>query len=685
MKIKKGHLTYLILALFGIFFLVKSWLPEGFVVAGHDSGLAIDALGLLKTRFFAWDIQGFGRDNSTHFGSVFLHFFDYLWSLLSGVSYAGNWLTLFFWISAIFTSAFILSLELGKKLGKYFVFLFPVFVTCNFYIIQSLFIIERAKYSLLVAILLFLTIYFKLQEKKLSVMFAGVLSALVLFIFNSGSWLGLPLYGSFFVIVLCLVAFEIVRLVKTKKFLNTSRLLRFLIVTGVGFVVFNAYSILPYISTFLKQDLYAITDTSVIAQNKAWLDMISGASSFLNIFRLQGVPDWYSGSSGVNPAHSYAGEYLTNRGFISASFIFPILLLSSFIISRKKEVKRLISIFSLVLLVSMFFMAGSHEPLGFIYSFLYEKVPGFSIFRSPYYKFGAAFFIAASVLLSFSLSSLIEKIVEKVKGRFKFRIGIFLSLMVIALWLGFYNIIFIPENIFSWHSGQSTKYEVPEYVYSFGEWTKEVDLGDSRMLLVPPINESWKSDAYSWGYWSLTNLPSTISGQSIVTNEYLPDGQRAWVNRLYFLIKEGREEEVLSLSSKLGIDYLLFREDVLADASWSATSSFEEFEKMVQNFSSLKKEKTFDKWIVYKFARENSPKFSTTHSLVSIPPKHSYLAQEYLGDEHSTTSTSNQINQFLSGELNVYNCESCPLEKKDALTSLPDVKILPNSPLYFIK
>lgn len=655
------------------------------MIAGHDSGLALNALDFLKTRTFAWDIQGFGRDNSPHFGSIILHFLDYLWSFFSGVSYAGNQITLFFWISAIFTSSFIFSYQLRKKLGQYFVFLFPVFVTFNFYILQSIFIIERAKYSLLVATLLFLTIVFKFQEKKLSVLWAGILSALVLFLFNSGSWLGLPLYGSFFVFVLSLVLFEILRAVKKRKYSELVRLLMLLMATAVGAMILNAYSIFPYVATFLKQDIYAITNEGVIAQNKAWLEMISQASSFLNIFRLQGVPDWYSGSTGVNLAHSYASDYLTNKGLITASFVFPTLIFSSLFIAEKKEEKKLISFFGLAALIALFFMAGSHKPLGFLYELLYENVPGFSIFRSPYYKFGAAFFLSVSVLLSFTLSATIERITKKFQIKNKALTGFVLTLFATVLWFGYHSVIFNPKDIFSWQKGLSTKFEVPEYVYAFGEWTKEANLGDSRILLVPPINELWKNDAYTWGYWSLTNLPSTISSQSIVTNENLPEEQKAWVNRLYYLIGEGREEEVLDLSSKLGIDYLLFREDVLSDASWSAASSPEEFEKILQNFRSLQKIETFDKWVVYKFDRESTPKFSVISSLTTIPEKHSYLAREFLKDESSVYSNGDQITPFISSELAVFDCQSCPLEGKDALTRLPEVKILSNSPLYFLK
>src|SRR3989339_2205251 len=91
------YLVYVAVALIGIWFLTKMWVPSGYVVAGHDSGLALDAKSFLKTRFFAWDDRiDFGVDNSPHFGSVMLHSIDYALSLFGTSSFAGNQVAVFF-------------------------------------------------------------------------------------------------------------------------------------------------------------------------------------------------------------------------------------------------------------------------------------------------------------------------------------------------------------------------------------------------------------------------------------------------------------------------------------------------------------------------------------------------------------------------------------------------------------
>lgn len=689
----KNYIIYLVVGLVGIWFLTRFWLPEGFIVAGHDSGLALNARQFLATRFFAWDQQGFGHDNSMHFGSLILHSIDYLLSLFAGVPYAGNQLTFFFWLALIFLAAFIFSYKLKDKLGRFFPFIFPPMITFNFLILQSIFILERAKYSMLIASLLILAIVFTLQERKISLVLGAILSSLVLFVFNSGSWLGLPLYGSLIVIILTLVLFELIVGVRNRNFKNFGRLLVYLILTAGGFLILNSYSILPYLATFLKQDYLTLLDATVVSQNRAWLESLSSATSFLNIFRLQGVPDWYSGANAVNLAHSYADYYLSNPYLITLSFVFPVLAFWSFIVAKTNNQKRLISFFGLLVLISMFFMAGSHEPLGFLYKFLYNYVPGFSIFRSPYFKFGSVFFLAMSALMAFTLSWIIESVSKRiVKPPRRFFVGVLLLIVAITTWLGFHNVLFDSEKLFSWQKGLTTRLKVPEYIEDFKKWSLEGNTADKRILLLPPFNENWKNDGYNWGYWSLTSLPSVLTSKTVLTNDQaLTDQERGWINALYSAIKEENEEKVLSLSGRLGVGFFLIRKDVVADLSWSATDPPEIYEDILDSLNGINKVKNFGEWTLYEIKDTTIvPKISAISSVALIPGRHSYLSRELLKNERVVFKEAGvvkkgQTEPVYSKEIEAYTCQSCSLERKDTLESLPEVNIFPNSFLYYFK
>ncbi len=203
-KIKSLDSLFLIVSILLLLLFSLYLLPPGYSLAGHDSGLPLNAKNFFISRLYAWDDRiGLGQDNSYLFGSLTLHGIDYLSALIAGTLDCGNWFNLFFWLSMVFLASFIFAYQFRELFGKYFPFIYPILIIFNFYLFQSIFILERAKYSILVGILLFLTIVFKLVDKKIALLKASILSALVFFLFNGGSLLGLPLYGSLFVIIFC--------------------------------------------------------------------------------------------------------------------------------------------------------------------------------------------------------------------------------------------------------------------------------------------------------------------------------------------------------------------------------------------------------------------------------------------------------------------------------------------------
>lgn len=685
-----GYFLYLAVGLLGIWLLTRWWLPPGFILAGHDSGLALDAKDFLFTRFFAWDSSiDFGRDNAQHFGSLTIHTFDYLLSLLAGSGSAGSQVAVFFWLSLIFISGFILAYQFREKIGATFVFLFPVMVTFNFYIGQSLFVLERAKYGLFAATMLFLAIVFRVLDRRESILFSAIVTSLIFFIFNGGSWLGLPLYGGLFVVVLVVLIFTLIENWKKHDFGPLKRLVSFFGLTLIGLILLSSYSIWPYLANFIAGDYEQLLGQVAIRQNKDWLDSVSQGSTFLNLFRLQGVPDWYGGSSQlINVAHIYAADYLQNKLLVIASFFFPLLAFTSFLLAKTRRQRRYVSFFGLLLLVSMFFTAGTRSPLGSLYGFIYDYLPGFAVFRSPYYKFGGSLVMAASFLIAFSASRIGAKI----------KVGSWLRqvstggfvLLFLSLWLGFHFVFFDQNKIFEWQKGFSTKLSVPDYVTEFKTWIDDQKLSGTRILLLPPFNDGWRSDGYEWGYWSLSTLPSALIRSSVVANDHsLVSEERQWVNGLYKSLEAGDEQQFIDLSSRTRVGLVLLRTDVLSGKIWSGTSAPSGFEQTLNSFKRVKKVKEFGRWMLYKVDQEPVPKVIVSSSLISLPADSSYVAREFLQDDHFTLSNINlkrlNIAPFYSSFVSLYECQSCLLEQKSASPSLIPVRIFPNSPFYSVK
>lgn len=404
---------YIILGCIALIAFSRIMLPTGYTLGGHDSGLPFNSKDFFVSRLFAWNPNiGFGVDNSYLFGSLTLHFFDLFSSYVAHTPYAGNWFNLFFWLVLIFISATVFAYSIKKHLGQSFVYLFPPLTIFNFYIFQSIFILERAKYSIFVGIFLFLAVLFKFLDKKISMLPASILTALIFFIFNGGSLLGISLYGNLLVIVLAIFVFYLIKAVKERNFSQVLRLIYFLVLSAIFLVIVNSYQIFPYLPGILDKSYMSHLGASV-SQSKDWVNYISQNTSIINILRLEGVPTWYSGSGLFNTEHTYASIYLGNIFFIFVSFLFFLIICLGFFFAKKSKTRKILLLFFLIIVVSVPFSAGTHAPFGFIYGFLYDHVPGFFIFRNPYYKFAGGFFIGVSAAIAASLSILFNKITKK--------------------------------------------------------------------------------------------------------------------------------------------------------------------------------------------------------------------------------------------------------------------------------
>lgn len=684
----KFHLVYWVYLFFGLLFLfiiTKSWLPKEFTLAGHDSGLPLSSKEFLATRLFAWDDRiNFGRDNSHLFGSLTLHLVDYLSSIIAGVPHAGNWANLFIWLSLMFLASFIFAYQLKNTLSKYFPLLFPPLVIFNFYIFQSIFMLERAKYGILVATFLFLSIVFKFQERKLNIFWASALASLVFTLFNGGGLIGLPLYGSLIVILLSLIIFYFIESLIKKDFSIILRLVLFFLLTGLGLVFLNAYQILPFLPGLFDKMYLAHLGNRAIQSSKAWVDYISQSVSFINLFRLQGLPAWYSGSNIVDVAHTYASLYTGDSLMVIISFLFPVLTFLSLIFAKPGKQKRIVLFFALTVAISMFFVAGTHPPLGFLFRLFFENIPGFSIFRTPYYKFAGAFFISICVLIAFSASIFIERFSSKITKRFqgKEALNIIVCFLLIVLWFSYHHVLFNPENVFSWKKGSSTKLEIPDYVSRFTSWTQAQSKIKQRVLLIPPSGEESLSDAYEWGYWSLSPLPYVLLDLTTLTDEAnLTHQELVWIKSLYKSIQEGNEEEMINLATRLGVKYILSRSDSLN------ADSTQDYKQILNSFSGLQKIESFGKWEFYEIKSQES-KISAI-SFLTLASDSSSIIRTLAGKNRLLYNNSNMpeglFEQFYDRKINSYYCQSCLIEQRKINERLPSVTILPNSPLYLFK
>lgn len=677
-KFKIQVVIYLLVFLISLLLLTRFWLPRGFTLAGHDSGLPLDSASFLISRLYAWNPNiGFGMDNSHLFGSLSLHLIDYLSSIITNTSYAGNWFNIFIWLSLILLAATFFAYNFRKIFGMYFVFLFPIFIIFNLYLFQSIYILERAKYSILVSTLIFSTILIKVVVKKIPMFIAVFFTALVFTIFNSGSLLGISLYGNPILITLGLLLFYLVYDFKNRDFSHVGRLLLFLVLTIPIFILLNIYQVLPYLSSVFDKSYISHIGSETISQSKEWVNYISRDTSILNIFRMQGVPNLYSQFGDANSEHPYAAIYLNNWFFIFVSYIFPVLSFFGILLARKLRQRKYFLMFMVITLLTIPFAAGTHAPFGFIYSYLYDHFPGFFVFRNPFYKFVGAYFISIGFLLAASLSLTISRFSSKIlRG--------FFCLLVIGGWLGYHYNLFIPDKIFSWKTGMYTKIQVPEYVWDFNTWNSKENVDGSRILLLPSLTSSNLADSYQWGYWSLSPLTYSLPKIPGLINEAdLTGEEKSWIGKIYSSLDCNNQDDFNKFASRLGVKYLLIRKDV------EDSNAVKRAEKNLSSLSSIEKIQSFNKWNLYRVNIPLRAEIESVNSLTLVNPGDIYLSREFPITGDAVVQANNSIEEklapFIVEKTRTYSCQSCILEKIRAYANFPTVRVFPNSPFYFLK
>ena len=679
---------YLFISLALLIMLTQHLLPDGYFISGHDSGLALDSKSFLETRLFAWDERiNFGEDNSLLFGSLTLHAIDYFSSLIAGVPYSGNQINLFFWLALIFIAAFTFSSQLRQSLGNPFVYIFPFFITFNFYIFQSIFILERAKYSLVAATLFFLAVLIRFFDKKISIIPAAIIVSLVFSIFNGGSWLGLPLYGGLLIIIIITLVFVITNDLRNKAFKTSLSFILFLLTSAILFLLVNSYSLYPYLQTFFAKDYLVFQNAATQDSNKAWVDYISQGSSFINIFRMQGVPDWYETKFIAAPMHPFAKFYLENPLMLILSFFIPIGAFASLLFVKNSVQKRIVAISSTVLLVSMILMAASRSPWGFVYEFLYNNVPGFLIFRSSFYKFGYAFVISCSVLLAFTLSSILNLIDNKLFPFKNNTIVVLLTILVIVSWITYHQKL-ISSDIFKWREDFSTQVEIPEYVNEYKNYVKEKNISEGRVLLLPKFHKIWLSDGYDWGYWSLSTIHYSLTKEPVISNSSgLNQQERYWVNLLYQSISEGDAKKTEAIAARLGVTRILLKMDAIQPSYWSAAENPQDIKKIVDSFNFIQQEKHFGKWILYKINSPQPKLFSAQNKLVQLNDTDVSKVYPFIENELGILKNSDQpdLSLFTTSGIDQHKCISCVVEEPLTLKQLIWSRLLPNSILFPVK
>ena len=674
-KFVKKNIEIVIIFVLGLTPLL--WFRGSEVILGHDSGLPLDPVGHFLDRLSMWTYRfGIGNDQTYASPGFFFHGLEGTIHFFTNNLQLTQKITFIFWFVLPGITMFYLGKKLEKKLDFSFIALpSAVFYMFNHFLLQAWFVAERTKISLYAALPLLVVLLFDWMENKRSNIRTAVLISVIFFFLNGLA--SLPLFGS--VIVVCLV-FTIYYLIFNHTFISVLKLIILFLETLIISFFLQLYWLLPY-SVYLKSSYEKSVEffggeSGVLG----WVKYVSENSSLSNIFRLQGIPEWYQ-----NPLHPYASFFLNNPILIIVSTVLPILCFIPFLKIKDKKKRIYLLFFLFIALASIIFTAGAHPPFGFFYLLLVEKVPGFIAFRTPFYKFGSGLWFSYAVLIGITFG-LFYKLLKKKK-----RLSVFYKIVIILL-IVLYSFPFLNGSFFDYIKGvRSNRVTVPSYVYNFQKWSKDQGK-DKRILVLPQPNTDLPVDAYTWGYWSLAPLSSLLTNTSLINkNSYLSASENALVGKLYEKLQK-KDPSWIELARALDIDTLLLRNDFAWNLKDTPTVNPDKYKYLLTD-SHILSSKKFGNWDLL-FIKDTThtdvksyssvtifngdPKIlPDVFSLPSYNDKSVILATEQNEDVRKLLSTV-----AVSDEYTVGVCVMCDLEYKFINQDLFTPLVLKGSRFY---
>ncbi|MBW7953769.1 MAG: hypothetical protein QY330_02695 [Candidatus Dojkabacteria bacterium] len=253
-----------------------------------------------------------------------------------------------------------------------------------------------------------------------------------------------------------------------RKSLSTKLLLS-LFFGGFLFIIINLFWLIPIITTPQEQILASGQADSVWVERLSYQELSHALTLSHPFFSQEGI-SYFS----ANPVSPFA-------------IILSVFIIFGVIKAVKKD-KKTVFVLLGILLIGSFFVKGANEPFGSVYIWMFENIPGFTMFREPQ-KFYVLSALPYSLLLGYGVvrfaSFLSELNLRKQKQ---------LKLISYSLFLLIYFMILLP--VFSGKiEGNLKARELPEYSHRIEEIIAN-NKDFYRVLWIPQVTSSaFRSDS----------------------------------------------------------------------------------------------------------------------------------------------------------------------------------------------
>lgn len=236
-------------------------------------------------------------------------------------------------------------------------------------------------------------------------------------------------------------------------------------------------------------------------------------------------------------------------------FAFPLVVLIGVILAKEYVYRRMVFL-AILWTLGSFLISGSNSVIGEIYIFLFENVPGFSMFREPQ-KFYVLVMLPFSLLFGIGFVNIYRKLTELKFGS----IYRFFALVFLIIFLVWSNIFAYAKSL----NGVLTDSSIPEYSQKVNEYI-ETNPGFYRTLWVPNVTSS--------SYRS--NLNPRLDGSHFLTTIF-PEANKEKISYEYLL--NNSIKSILE-SSSIRLVVFVFEDDL---TKWYK----EDFETLANDFGEM--------------------------------------------------------------------------------------------------
>jgi hypothetical protein len=349
-------------------------------------------------------------------------------------------------------------------------------------------------------------------------------------------------------------------------------------------IVINSFWLLPNIYFLIAEGnlisqakITSLFSPEAFAQNAAF-----GTFPDLLIFR-NFLFNWgqYIGNNQFGLLLPQWIEHLKNPFILLLGYGYSFIALLGVVYSVFKKNKLAIAFLS-TFFICIFFWLNINPPLGFLFSFLQDKIPFFKeAVRFPFTKFSILLVFSFSFYFAFGLNFLIE-MSKKIKIRRVFS-PVLLVIVLVSL------IIYMLPAFQGYFIDPSMRTKIPKEYFSMFSWFNQQPQGRVAEL---PIQSFWGWQYYSWGYQGAGFLWFGIK-QPLLDREF--DRWNLYNEQYYREMSQAVYTENESLFKqvvkKYDIQYVLVDKSVIAPGPGanSKVLFFTQIDKLLKNDSDFNK------------------------------------------------------------------------------------------------